>query len=233
MSWAVFAPFISATKHSSDNMVTNLINSAILSALQTLLNHLLSLDSQITKKLKSISGKSLAVHCKSPELIVTLQICDDRILLFRKEVTERDNKPSNEQPAADTTITGSASSLLKLVATKNTAALRDDGIVITGDTALLTSLQEILRDLDVDWEYQLSKFIGDIPTQAVSDGVTATRNFTRRTSSNLQQDVSDYLLEERKFFPLISELEDFYFSIDALRMRLDRLESRVKHLQNS
>lgn len=203
-------------------MVTNLVNSAILSALQTLLNQLLSLDSGALKKLHALSGKSLAVHCKKPEIHFTLQVNDNHIQLY-----------TDCESTTDTTISGSASSLFKLVATKNTASLRDDGIVITGDTALLTSLQEILRDLDLDWEYQLSRFIGDIPTQAVSDGISATRNFTRRTTSNFQQDVSDYLLEEKKLFPLISELEEFYAAIDSLRMRIDRLDSRCKRLQAS
>ena len=82
-------------------------------------------------------------------------------------------------------------------------------------------------------EYELSKIIGDIPTQAVSDSLTIARKFTNKTKQRVIQDVDTYLHDETKAFPSIAEVTGFYQSIDALRLRVDRLQSRVDRLQPS
>lgn len=203
-------------------MNAGLFQTAILSAAEACLNGLLSLDAAAATRLEKLSGKVLQVQCDMPAWCFHLLISDGRIMLMQ-----------GDEPTADASVRGKASALLKLLARGNTAGLREYGIVISGDSGFLNALQQVLQNLDVDWEYQLSKFIGDIPTQAISDGVTGAKKFARQSASNLRDDIDAYLHEEKKLFPDKAQLEQFYRAVDALRLRADRLEARVTRLQSS
>ena len=202
-------------------MVTTLIHSTLLAGVESCLNQLLKLDPAARSRLEGISGKSLRVACEFPPFNATLLVSDDRILLSQE----------SESPA-DVTVSGRAGALLKLLVKKDTASLHDDGVVITGNAGLLSKMQEILLGMEIDWEYQLSRFIGDIPTQAVSDGVAMTQAFVGDAGKNLQQDLDDYLHVEKKLFPSEEELAAFYESVDELRLRVDRLDSRISRIQS-
>jgi len=202
-------------------MLASLFHSAILSSMETFLNQALSMDTLARKKLEPLSGKLLRVHCDSPNLAINIMVCDDRLTLS-----------SNEEFKADTIIRGTATALTKLLVKRKTADLRKDGIVITGNVGLLTSLQEILQNIDLDWEYQISKLIGDVPTQALSDSFSAVGKFTRQSRDNLQKDIDDYLHEEKKIFPSAVELKSFYKRVDSLRLRVDRLDSRARRISS-
>ncbi len=163
----------------------------------------------------------MSIHCQSPDLLLNVLVCEQYLSLS-----------GNEALQADITITGNASALIKLLLTRNTSSLKHDGIIITGDAGLLTKFQKILQNLDIDWEYQLSKFIGDIPTQFAHDSIHSAGQFAKKTRQNLQDDIDNYLHEEARLFPSATELNDFYESVDALRLRVDRLNSRTLKLQS-
>ncbi|MDG2176812.1 MAG: SCP2 sterol-binding domain-containing protein [Gammaproteobacteria bacterium] len=205
-------------------MVLNLVQSALLYSMENCINQVLSLDAGACNKLENISGKSLRVQIEKPLLEFTLLIGDGAIHLHQ-------DASSDESRDVDTTISGKASSIFKLLIKKTTHSLHADGIVITGNTSLLESMQNIFQELDIDWEYELSKIIGDIPAQAVSDSLTSARQFTNKTKQRVIQDVDTYLHDESKAFPSIEEVTGFYHSIDQLRLRVDRLQSRVDKLQ--
>ena len=200
-------------------MNAGLFNTAILSAIETFLNGLLSMDPATPARLEKLSGKTLRVQCEFPAMTLNLLVSGERILLM-----------GGNDGSANATVSGRAPALLKLLARKSTAQLRDDGVVIGGDTGFLIDLQQILANLDVDWEYQLSRFIGDIPTQAISDGIAGTQKFARQAAGNLRDDIDAWLHEEKQLFPDRMELEGFYRAVDNLRLRVDRLEARTRRL---
>jgi len=203
-------------------MNAGLFSTAILSAAETFLNGLLTLDPPTPARLAKLSGKTLRVQCQLPAMNLNLLVSGGRILLL-----------GGDGGSADATVSGKAHALLKLLVNKESAGWREDGIVISGDTGFLDDLQQILFGLDVDWEYQLSRFIGDIPTQAISDSVTGTKNFVRKSADSLRDDMDAWLHEEKRLFPDRTELEGFYRAVDNLRLRVDRLEARTLRLQSS
>lgn len=203
-------------------MAVSLVVSAALAGMESLLNGLIHLDPAVAGKLARLSGKVLRVHCERPGLGIDVLVSDNRIVLRQF--------PDDDTGKADTTIRGTGAALAGLLVKRNTTNLKQDGITITGNTGLLVSLQDILQSLDIDWEYQLSHVLGDIPTQIVSDGVTRMEGFARSTRQNLQEDIDTYLHEEKKLFPAKTELDEFYKAIDALRLKADRLESRADRL---
>ena len=132
---------------------------------------------------------------------------------------------------ADSEISGSANELLKLLFAKDKGnIIRNNNIQLKGDIASIQELQTILFELNIDWEYQLSKFIGDVPTQTFSDGLGLLQNFLNKSATNLKTDIDEYIHEEAKIVPAANELEEFYYRIDALRLRLDRSHARLTKL---
>jgi ubiquinone biosynthesis protein UbiJ len=90
----------------------------------------------------------------------------------------------------------------------------------------------LLLDVDVDWEFQLGKFIGDIPTHVFSTGLKQSSDFIRSTGFRIKQNLQDYLAQETSFFPKAHELENFYATVTELTLRVDRLQAKVENYKN-
>lgn len=200
-------------------MSASLLQTAILSALEGFLNQVIALDPAAGGKLAPLSGKVLRVRCELPLLTMNVLVDEKRLVLMGGDSLD-----------ADATVSGKGSALARLLLSGDNGNLRDAGVSISGDTSFLSALQGVLKDLDVDWEYQLSKVLGDIPTQALSDTLAGSRQFVSQSSANLRDDIDAWLHEEKKIFPDSTELDAFYQAIDALRLRADRLEARINRL---
>jgi len=197
-------------------MSASLLQTAILSGLEGFLNQVITLDPAAASKLAPLTGRILCVRCELPAITMNVLVDADRLVLM-----------GGDNLDADATVSGRGTALARLLLFGDTANLRDAGVSITGDTAFLSALQGILKQLDVDWKYPLSKVLGDIPTQTVSDAAAGTRHFMRQGSANLRDDIDAWLHEEKKLLPDSVELDAFYQAIDTLRLRADRLEARI------
>jgi len=179
------------------------------------------LDSMSKKKLTKLHGKIFSIKCTAPEYSIFITVLEEGFLLSTVIADE-----------ADAEISGSANELLKLLFAKEKGnIIRNNNIRLKGDATSIQELQTILFELDIDWEYQLSKFIGDIPTQTFSDGLDLLKNFLNKSVASLKTDIDEYIHEEVKIVPTAYELEDFYHRIDALRLRLDRSHAKLTKLE--
>lgn len=201
-------------------MPFNLILSAALVGAETAINNALELDPLSKKKLLPLSGKTIAITCTSPSLSLIITVTEQGFSLSPLQTIE-----------ADSAISGSAAALLQLLTSKDKSKIiRTNAVQIIGDTGCIQDLQAILNDLNIDWEYQLSNFIGDIPTQSLSDGMKFIRDFLSKSSESLKTDLDEYIHEEINLFPSTDELELFYQRIDTLRLRVDRSQARITRL---
>ncbi len=200
-----------------------LFHSVFLASSETLLNSLIAMDTAMPTKLHPLVGKMLRVECDFPPLSFNMLVSEKSILLMQ-----------GEADTANAKVKGSAAALAGLLADNvksiDRGSARDNRAVISGDTDFLQDLKGVLTRLDIDWEYQLSKVIGDIPTQVVSDCLAGTREFARQSADNLRDDLDVWLHEEKKLFPDASQLETYFRAVDRLRLSVDRLEARTKRL---
>lgn len=201
----------------------NLLSTALLGSAEATINRALALHPAGRARLRTLSGQVIAIHCQSPELTLYLAVYEDSIRLY-----------SHYDGEADTRISGSARALLTLLASqdKNRLFYRDD-LDISGRVANASQLQDILAGLEPDWEYPLSKLIGDIPAHALGQGARDARTFAARSGEELRRNLDDYLHRELRYFPYASELERFYDDLDRLRLRLDRARARVNALERT
>jgi ubiquinone biosynthesis protein UbiJ len=103
-------------------------------------------------------------------------------------------------------------------------------IQIKGDINFATMISNALKDIEWDYEDDLSKIIGDIPAyQLVKLGKKISQS-TKETSFNIADTFREYWIEEK---PLIAKkrlVEQFNKEVDSLRFDVDRLEQRLKKL---
>ena len=203
-------------------MSLKLIFGSALTGMETVLNNALALDPASKKKLIKLSGKTIAVAVSSPSLSLFITITERGFLLSPIQTAE-----------ADSEITGSATSLLPLLISRDkTKIIRTNSVQLKGDISVIQDFQNLLTDLNIDWEYQLSKFIGDVPTQGLSNGLKFIADFISKSSASLKNDLDEYIHEEINLLPGTTEMERFYQRIDTLRLSLDRNQARVNKIAN-
>lgn len=200
-------------------MSFGLLQTALLLPLELTINGVLALDAASKARLLRLDGRTLALHATQPQM--TLFICI-RSAGLHLTITH--------EGATTASLHGSASALLGLLLRREPIdSLLTKNVELRGDTAFVQELQALLLGLDIDWEYQLSKLTGDIPTQTLASGLREAGSFIRKTGSRLREDVSDYLHEESGVLPTATALEAFYREIAELQLRVDRLQARLEH----
>ncbi len=158
-------------------MSLELLLSSGLSNTEIILNKALSLDPTSKNKLLPLQGKVFAIKCTKPFCLIFITILEEGIQLSSAAADD-----------ADVEISASASVLLKLLLAKNKdSIIRNENIQLKGDASSIQELQAILFDLNIDWEYHLSKVIGDVPTQAINDGLNKLKASSAIVPQALQQ----------------------------------------------
>lgn len=200
-----------------------MFQSALLLPLELAINGVVALDTASKRRLAQLDGGTLAVRATQPSATVFIKVQGERLRLSALH--------EGEETAS---LQGPASALLGLLLRREpVVSLHGRGVELRGDTAFVQQLQAVLRDLDIDWEYQLGRLVGDIPTQAVADGLRGASSQLRRASGRVRDNVSEYLHEESGLLPRAEEFETFYREVAELKLRADRLQARFERLRKS
>lgn len=198
-------------------MSFTLLQTALLMPFESLLNGLLALDTASANRLKKLEGSTLGVHSTSPTLQLYIHVNQGRLRL----------SPIFEgSPTAS--LHGSGTALLGLLLQQHPVhSLAPHGIELRGSTSFVQALQEILKDLDIDWEFQMARLLGDLPTAAFSAALSGSRDKIRNSSQSLRRGIGDYLAHENPLFLSRPHFEAFQSTLLQLSLRLDRLQARI------
>lgn len=102
---------------------------------------------------------------------------------------------------------------------------------IVGDVELGQRFQRLLMGLDIDWEEQLARVVGDVAAHQLMRGARAGRAWSVAAGHALAQDLGEYLQDETRLLPPRALVEDYLRAVDVTRADVDRLEARVRRLQ--
>lgn len=197
-----------------------MLTQALLAAVERGLNRVLELDSTALPRLARLNGRVIAVQAQSPSL-QTFILADGQGLRLAGQWAG----------AVDCTLRAPASALLRLaLARDKQAVLHEPEVELDGDSGALMELAGVLQDLELDWEYELSRWLGPVPTALLAGHLRSRAGWTRENLHSLQLSLADYLSEESRTLVGRREADARFAELDDLKLSLDRLDARIERL---
>lgn len=198
--------------------------SLMVSALEKMINRYLSMDASAGNQLRELSGKIVELDIPSWKIKLYI-IPTQQGIRLTQQITEQ---------KADTVISGEIQSLLRIIRAKgDNSALFNNNIEISGDIQLLEKLKNIMQQIDIDWETQLSKYIGD--TGAYQSIRLANKLYEQKQAikQKLSTHTKDYLHHESDLLANKEQFDDFSNQIAELRNATDRIEARINQYKGN
>jgi len=193
-----------------------------LTGLETALNKVLRLDPQALKKLQQLNSKSIKIH-----------ITDWNIAFYILPYEQGVQLVTDFHEAPTTTVSGKLFNLMKVGAARaTTTSLFDESISINGNTKIGEDIRDILKNIDIDWEEQLSKITGDTMAHPIARNFKKLLRFAKQSAQSLSDNISEYLHYESKQLPPKDAAEQFIEEITKLRDDVDRMEARIQRIQS-
>lgn len=192
----------------------------LLAGVELGLNRVLALDSTALPRLARLSGQVIAVHCTAPDLQVFILPSGSGLQLAAQWAGE-----------ADCQLHASASSLLRLALSQDKSSiLHGPDVQLDGDSAALLELAAILQDLELDWEYELARWLGPVASPLVGSHLRSRSQWFKQTLQSLRLNLADYLSEESRTLVGQREADARFAELDQLKLSLDRLDARIERL---
>jgi len=184
------------------------------------LNRVLAMDSTALLRLARLSGRVIAVECAAPNLQLFILPSANGLQLAPQWAGE-----------VDCCLRAPAASLLRLASSQDkTRILHSPEVELEGDSAALMELAAILQDLELDWEYELSRWLGPVGSQLLGGHLRSRAGWTLQTLDSLRLNLADYLSEESRSLVGQREAQSRFAELDRLKLDLDRLEARIERL---
>lgn len=194
-----------------------MIPAAFVAGLEVAFNRYLQLDPDIPPRLAALDGEVIAVELDGlNQAFYLLPGIDGVRVMDRHEGT-----PS-------VWIQGTPLALLRQW---RSGPAVDGDVTIEGDVTVGREFQAILMRIDIDWEEQLSKAVGDVAAHQLGNLWHGLRGWGRRSADTLVRDGVEYLQQELRALPPRPVVEQFLSAVDTLREDTDRLAARIERLR--
>lgn len=191
-----------------------------LSALEAAIGAALKLDPGTQQKLLQLDGRVFSIECTEPALHIYIAINKNSLELRH----QWEGRPT-------TTISGPATEFAKVVAADDKgAALVNSGLSLIGDSQALLELQEILADIDLDWESALSEVIGDVPAHLIGKTARHVSAWGKQARETFLRHLEEFIHEEARLSPSKLEMDDFISDVQKLALDSERFTARLQKL---
>ncbi|MDH5712060.1 MAG: SCP2 sterol-binding domain-containing protein [Gammaproteobacteria bacterium] len=195
----------------------------VIASLETAFNQYIALDPAAMPRFEAMEGKVIAIEIIGLGEMLYIFPGGSGVMLM----SDFDSEP-------DTLLSGTPVALAKLSLEKNVMPVLFSGEVkISGDTRLGHQFKNILGELDIDWEEQLSRLSGDMLAHQLGNGARSLSGWMKRAKKSLEMDLGEYLQEESGVLPARAEVDRFIKNVDRLRNEVDRLQARYERLKNN
>ncbi len=193
----------------------------VLAAAESAVNRVIALDEDSRSRLLSLSGKVIKLELTTFPMSLYLRITSSGAL----------NIMGAFDGVVDATLKGAPLAIIGINHNKAEAGQLDHQVEISGDGDVGHKLRDILGNLDIDWEEQLSRITGDIVAHKIGNGIRGLHNWSSNAGESLKLDIADYLQHEIELVPVKCEVEEFTADVDQISNTLDQLEQRVAQLK--
>lgn len=187
-------------------------------ALETALNHTLSLDPDTQQRLTALNGRSGQLHLRGPEIALAVTVEDVRL------------KVGPPQDDSQLRVAATPGSLLAMMFRRDDDGIAPGKVEIAGDAELARRLEKLASKFAPDFEEAFARTFGDVLGVPLAKAVRKGLAHARETAMHLTEDSADWLRDEARVALAPGEVEGFLDGVDHLRERSERLESRVQRL---
>jgi ubiquinone biosynthesis accessory factor UbiJ len=194
--------------------------SAWLASAEAAFNRNIAVSSQAAALAKRLEGTSLQVDV-------------DGITRVRASCFQgRLGLLAGEDTPADAVISGSAPALLQMLRGGGAASAQiKSSVQIRGDAEIANLYRELFTAARPDLEEELSRWVGDLPARHLSQLAKSVRTWARRARRTAGENIAEYLQEEGRDLVTEPEMEEFLRGVDAVRDGAERVEARLKGLE--
>ena len=201
--------------------------SLLAAGLERILNQYLRLDPDVLPKAAALTGKAVAVDFS----FTPAGERGARLILYFLPSAAGLRITESFAGDPDTVIRGAPLALLSQF--RNGGRSLETGVAVLGDIEVGRAFQELLGSVDIDWEEQLSVLLGDTAAHQVGNALRGLRAWGRQALDTLLKNTAEYFQEEARDLPSSGAMADFLDTVDALRSATDRLEARIRRLQQA
>lgn len=187
-------------------------------ALETALNHTLSLDPDTRQKLGALEGRSIQLHLRGPELALGVTVENERL------------KVGPPQDAGQLRVAASPGSLLAMALRRGDEGVSPGKVEIAGDADLARRLEKLASGFQPDFEEAFARSFGDVLGVPLARAVRKGLAHARESGAHVTEDAADWMRDEARVALAPGEVDSFLDDVDALREHGERLESRVQRL---
>lgn len=193
----------------------------LIATLESAFNRLLSLDPEAAAQLAELEGHVICLQLQGLNISLYLFPSAEDVMILDSFDAE-----------ADTTVSGTPLALVKLgLANDKQAEMFAGDVEISGDLRLGRKFNRIFASLDIDWEEQLSKVVGDMAARSLGNLTRDLFSWKQRNRQSMKMNTAEYLQEEIHFLPSRSEVDHFLRQVSQLRDDVSRFEARLKKLE--
>ena len=201
------------------------------SGIELAMNQLLKLDEDSQHRLKKLSGKSLQVTIKElpwPLLFSFSEQIDVRAVM----PSDMDLEPTTE--TVDCLIELNLETLPKLRdSSQLTQLIQQKQLNLIGDIYVAQTFSALLKDLDIDWEEQLSGYTGDVVAHQT---FASMRTLFDTAKTQIEQgaiELGERLTQSDSIAVKPSEMFEFSKNVSELRSDTERLSARLALLEQA
>jgi len=188
------------------------------SLLELIINKALALNSYPID-LKKLEQKTLTIVLTELGFPLSFSVNNNTVIV--SNLTER----------ADCTINTSISTLRELKAEQQlTELIKQDKLDLTGDMKVAQQFATITEHLNIDWQSELAKHIGDVPTHKLVKFGNKLANKLQFAAKQIKADTSEYIVHEKRLVVTRSQVEQFNLHVVNISAEVNSLDTRIKAL---
>ena len=189
-----------------------------MAAQEAILNRYLSLDPESKEHLSRLSGKVAKIELGP---FTYYWIFKSDLIYLSK----------NYNGPADLILRGSTFDFLRMAVIKKDRAHTDIPLQVVGDMEFGKQFKEFFLNLEIDYEEQLSKIVGETIAYPMVQVFKTINFWAKQNIENFGQNVTNYVQTEMNWLVTDEELQLFLIDVDDLRDDCARLEARLEILQ--
>lgn len=192
----------------------------MLKAINLGIKNILSLDPESQQRLAKLEKHTAKVHIENIDFTFYIYFNEHGCMLTEEP-----------QDSVDITLSGTTSALFKYGIERQQTSLYKSNVKITGDMGLGEELQNIFKQIDIDWEAGIAKYTGDIIANKITRLASSGIKWRKQLQENLRTSSKEYLQDEIKLLPKAKEVEHFSAKVNQLRSDIERLSNTIGQLE--